>query len=52
MNVATGKVALKGEVTGPHFQKDVNEEVWIADFSDLVTPGEYYLNIPGVGRSV
>ena len=38
-----GNVAYEGEVTGPVLNQDTEAEVWIADFSDLTQPGEYYL---------
>lgn len=46
------RVVYAGKTTGPIFQKDVNQDVWIADFSEVKTPGQYYLTIPGVGRSI
>ncbi len=46
------RVVFYGKTTGPTSQKDVNQDVWIADFSAIKTPGQYYLTIPGVGRSI
>ena len=46
------KVVFSGKVTGPFTQKDVNQTVWLADFSKLNKPGKYYLEAPGVGRSI
>ncbi len=43
--------AFSGKTTGPVHQKDVNQDVWIADFSPLTTPGKYILDVPGVGKS-
>jgi endoglucanase len=40
-----------GEVTGPFHQDDVNQDVWIADFSHFKEKGKFYLDVPGVGRS-
>ncbi len=48
---ANGKKVYSGKVTGPFSQKDVNQTVWIADFSELDEKGKYYLDVPGVGRS-
>jgi len=50
--VADGKVVFKGTATGPLFQTDINQNVWTADFSGLREKGRYYLNVPGVGRSI
>jgi len=52
VEAATGKVVFKGKTSGPRFQEDVSEQAWTTDFSSLTTPGEYYLVIPGLGRSV
>ncbi len=43
---------FSGAVTGPFSQKDVNQVVWIADFSGLTEKGRFYLDVPGVGRSI
>ena len=40
-----GRTVLRGNVSGPHQQHDVNQTVWIADFSKLKKPGNYYLEI-------
>lgn len=45
------KVVFEGTLGEVLTQKDVNESVRIADFSELTREGEYYLEIPGVGRS-
>jgi endoglucanase len=50
-DAATGKVVFEGEVTGPRQQEDVNEQVWTADFSPFTSPGEYFLEVEGLGRS-
>jgi endoglucanase len=39
------------KVSGPFHQEDVNQAVWIADFSKVNKPGKYYLDVSGVGRS-
>ncbi|MGD0573478.1 MAG: glycoside hydrolase family 9 protein [Sedimentisphaerales bacterium] len=46
------KVVFSGKVTGPFTQKDVSQIVWFADFSKLNKPGKYYLEVPGLGRSI
>jgi len=40
-----------GKVSGPFSQQDVNQTVWIADFSEVNKPGKYYIDVPGVGKS-
>ena len=42
---------FSGKAIGPVHQNDVNQDVWIADFSALTTPGKYILDVPGVGKS-
>jgi endoglucanase len=45
-------VVFSGTVTGPITQKDVNQVAWIADFSGVAENGKFYLDVPGVGRSI
>ena len=47
-----GENVFSGRVTAPLFQDDVDQNVWIADFSEFKQPGSYYLKVPNVGRSV
>ena len=49
--VADDSVALSGEVTGPIHQDDINQDVWIADFSEIIEHGKYYIEVPNVGKS-
>jgi endoglucanase len=51
MDAENGKEVFSGNTSGPEFQKDVNQNVWTADFSALKTPGKYYLEVPGLGKS-
>lgn len=51
-DAATGKVILEGPTAGPVTQEDVGGEVWSADFSGVTAPGSYYMEVPGVGRSI
>lgn len=51
INAKTGKEVFSGETSGPKFQKDVDQNVWTADFSAVKKPGTYYLEVPGVGKS-
>ncbi len=41
----------QGTATGPTHSYDTDEDIWTVDFSSLTTPGEYYLSVPGVGRT-
>ncbi|MFW6290192.1 MAG: glycoside hydrolase family 9 protein [Mariniphaga sp.] len=51
IDAASGNEIFSGKTTGPVYQKDVDQKVWSADFSKLQSPGRYYLEVPGVGRS-
>lgn len=51
-SVNDGAVVYTGTLTGPFKQQDVGQEVWIADFSEVNTPGRYVLDVPGAGRSI
>ncbi|MBN2413093.1 glycoside hydrolase family 9 protein [candidate division KSB1 bacterium] len=51
-NVSDGKIIFSGKVTGPSHQNDVDQDVWIADFSGVREKGKFYLDVPGVGRSI
>ena len=51
INAKTGKEVFSGETSGPKFQKDVDQNVWTADFSAVKKPGTYYLEVPDVGKS-
>jgi endoglucanase len=46
-----GDVVFEGKISGPRFQDDVEQDVWIADFSALRQTGDFYLDIPNVGPS-
>jgi len=51
INSQTGKVAFQSKLSGPIYQKDIDQKVWIADFSKLTQPGKYMLQVQGVGKS-
>ncbi|HKL31730.1 MAG TPA: glycoside hydrolase family 9 protein [Tangfeifania sp.] len=51
INAKTGKEVFSGETSGPKFQKDVDQNVWTADFSAVKKQGTYYLEVPDVGKS-
>jgi len=47
-----GKVAWPGgKLSAPVEDPDSGDQVQVADFSKLVKPGTYYIDVPGVGRS-
>jgi endoglucanase len=48
---SNNEAVFSGKVTGPVHQDDVDQDVWIADFSEVKTEGKFYLDVPGVGRS-
>jgi endoglucanase len=52
INATSGKEVFSGKTTGPVYQKDVDQNVWSADFSKLEKSGRYFLEVPGVGRSI
>lgn len=45
-------VVYTGQMTGPFHQEDIHQEVWMADFSAVKTPGLFFLEVSGVGRSI
>ena len=45
-------VVFQGEVSAPVFQKDVNQNVGLADFSSFSKNGKYYLETPEGTKSV
>jgi endoglucanase len=40
-----------GRITGPGLNPDTQEQLGTADFSPVTRPGDYQLDVPGVGRS-
>ena len=46
-----GRRVFSGHVTGPLLNPDTREQLYTADFSGCDQPGDYELEIPGVGRS-
>lgn len=46
-----GAKVVEGTATGPVLNRDTGEQLYTADFSALGEPGEYRLEVPGVGRS-
>jgi endoglucanase len=51
INARTGKTVFRGKTSGPFYQEDVAQEVWIADFSKFSAKGKYYLQTAGAERS-
>jgi len=50
--VAGQKVVFKGKISSPVFQKDVNQNVAVADFSLFIQNGKFYLELPDGTKSV
>lgn len=46
-----GAIIFEGKLSPPASEKDTGDTIQAADFSPIKTEGEYYLEIPGVGRS-
>ena len=46
-----GATVFQGKVTGPVSDADTQEQLYTADFSKLEQPGDYQLEVPGLGRS-
>jgi endoglucanase len=46
-----GAIVFAGKLTPPRKDANTGDMVQTADFSRLRTPGTYYLEVPGVGRS-
>jgi endoglucanase len=49
--VEGGTVVFEGDLSGEIAAPDSGESVRVADFSELRDPGEYYVSVPGVGKS-
>src|SRR5512142_1571507 len=49
--VADDGVAFEGRLSPPRVDVSTGETVRLADFTAVSAPGEYYLDVPGVGRS-
>jgi endoglucanase len=51
IRVTDGASVFQGTVAGPVSDPDTQEQLYTADFSRLKQPGDYQLDVPGVGRS-
>lgn len=51
VNAKDGSKVFEGAASGPALNADTGEQLCTADFSALKTPGEYQLDVAGVGRS-
>ncbi|MCE5331924.1 MAG: glycoside hydrolase family 9 protein [Bacteroidales bacterium] len=51
INSKTGREVFRAELSGPIYQKDIDQKAWIANFSEVTQPGEYLLQVNGVGKS-
>ena len=49
---ADNSAVFSGTCTGPVANADTSENIWTADFSAMTGTGTFYLDVPGVGRSV
>ena len=49
--VSDGATVLQGKLSAPAKDQDTDDTVQAADFSSLKAPGNYYIEIAGVGRS-
>jgi len=44
-------VVYSGSASAPIYTPDSERNVYVLDFSPLTTPGNYYINVDGVGRT-
>lgn len=51
VNESSGSVVFKGRATGPRRNRDTDEDLCVADFSAVKTPGVYRLEAEGAQRS-
>ena len=51
VRVSDGATVWQGKITGPVLDPDTQEQLYTADFSKLKQPGDYQLDIPGLGHS-
>jgi endoglucanase len=51
VRVADGERAFEGAASGPNLNEDTAEQLYTADFSALTEPGDYRLDVEGVGQS-
>lgn len=50
-NLETGKIDLVGELSGPRISGFSDKKTYLLFFSEITTPGEYLIEIPGIGKS-
>src|SRR5208282_3019208 len=51
IRLADRSTVFTGKITGPVLNPDTQEQLGTADFSAVTQPGDYQLDVPGVGRS-
>jgi endoglucanase len=51
IRLGDNSTVFTGNITGPALNPDTQEQLYTADFSKLKKPGDYQLEVPGVGRS-
>ncbi|MBN1116574.1 MAG: glycoside hydrolase family 9 protein [Bacteroidales bacterium] len=47
-----GNLVYNAKISGPYSMPDTNLVIWKVDFSGLTIPGEYFIEVPGIGRSI
>jgi endoglucanase len=52
VDISNDQPVLRGTVTDPRYQEDIDQTIRVADFSSLIQPGTYYLDMESVGRSI
>lgn len=51
VRVSDSTVVFSGAALGPLYTPDSVRNVYVLDFTPVVTPGTYYINVDGVGRT-
>lgn len=51
VRLSDGATVFRGKTTGPVMNRDTQERLYAADFSMITRPGDYQLEVAGVGRS-
>lgn len=51
VNIADNKVVYEGPLTGPVKDGDTGDTIYTGDFTQVKKPGEYFIEVTGLGRS-